>query len=97
MGRIPLPHPAQTDIHLHPSFPIRRMLWRPESECELAVVWNDEFSSGSGSGGEANAGARPGIGGGVGRAEAAPAGAGAVETRLKFGMSGGMGGWRVCG
>jgi len=68
------------------------MLWRPEYECELAGVWNDEFGSGSGSGGEANAGARPVIGGGVGKAEAAPAGEGAVETRLKFGMSGGMGG-----
>ncbi|KAG6873052.1 hypothetical protein C0995_003532 [Termitomyces sp. Mi166 len=32
---------------LHPSFPVRRVVWRPSHQCELAVVSNAEFSSGS--------------------------------------------------
>ncbi|KAH7923852.1 hypothetical protein BV22DRAFT_1067906 [Leucogyrophana mollusca] len=34
---------------LHPSFPVRRVLWRPDYPCELALVSNAEFGSGSGS------------------------------------------------
>jgi WD repeat-containing protein 24 len=38
------PHkPAYT---LHPAYPVRRVLWRPEYSCELAVVSNAEFSVG---------------------------------------------------
>ncbi|KAF9235674.1 hypothetical protein BU15DRAFT_89510 [Melanogaster broomeanus] len=33
---------------LHPSFPVRRVLWRPEYPCELALVSNAEFGAGSG-------------------------------------------------
>ena len=33
---------------LHPSFPVRRVLWRPEYPCEVALVSNAEFSGGSG-------------------------------------------------
>ncbi|TFK20632.1 WD40 repeat-like protein [Coprinopsis marcescibilis] len=29
---------------LHPSFPVRRVSWRPGYECELAVVSNEEFA-----------------------------------------------------
>ncbi|KAH0832273.1 hypothetical protein J3R83DRAFT_13266 [Lanmaoa asiatica] len=29
---------------LHPSYPVRRVLWRPEYPCELALVPNAEFS-----------------------------------------------------
>ncbi|KAG8214830.1 hypothetical protein J3R82DRAFT_9979 [Butyriboletus roseoflavus] len=32
---------------LHPSYPVRRVLWRPEYPCELALVSNAEFSCGS--------------------------------------------------
>lgn len=32
---------------LNPSFPVRRVCWRPDYPCELAVVSNAEFSSGS--------------------------------------------------
>ncbi|KAJ3786355.1 hypothetical protein GGU10DRAFT_427441 [Lentinula aff. detonsa] len=32
---------------LHPSFQVRRVLWRPSHECEIAVISNGEFSSGS--------------------------------------------------
>lgn len=42
-----IPHKAA--YILHPSFPVRRVLWRPGYECELAVVSNDEFLTGSGS------------------------------------------------
>ncbi|KIM83593.1 hypothetical protein PILCRDRAFT_429998 [Piloderma croceum F 1598] len=35
----------------HSSFPVRRVLWRPGYECELAIVLNEGFGSGSGSGG----------------------------------------------
>ncbi|KAI9462992.1 hypothetical protein HD554DRAFT_2206502 [Boletus coccyginus] len=33
---------------LHPSYPVRRLLWRPDYPCELALVSNAEFSGGSG-------------------------------------------------
>ena len=33
---------------LHPSYPVRRVLWRPEYPCEVALVSNAEFSGGSG-------------------------------------------------
>ncbi|KAI0082042.1 hypothetical protein K474DRAFT_1671564 [Panus rudis PR-1116 ss-1] len=41
-------HPAYT---LHTSFPVRRVAWRsgPAYECEIAVVSNSEFGTGSGS------------------------------------------------
>jgi len=29
---------------MHPSFPVRRIAWRPGYECELAVVSNDDVS-----------------------------------------------------
>ncbi|KAJ3718424.1 hypothetical protein C8R42DRAFT_144193 [Lentinula raphanica] len=32
---------------LHPSFQVRRVLWRPSYECEIAVISNGDFSSGS--------------------------------------------------
>ncbi|KAL4254380.1 GATOR2 complex protein WDR24 [Pleurotus pulmonarius] len=32
---------------LHPSFPVRRVMWRPSYPCEVAVVSNAEFGSGS--------------------------------------------------
>lgn len=32
---------------LYPSFPVRRVVWRPNYACELAVVSNSRFSSGS--------------------------------------------------
>lgn len=35
---------------LHPSYPVRRVLWRPEYPCELALVSNAEFSGGGGGG-----------------------------------------------
>lgn len=35
---------------LHPSFPVRRVIWRPGYECEVALVSNEEFSTGSGDG-----------------------------------------------
>ncbi|KAI6119652.1 hypothetical protein EDD17DRAFT_1605846 [Pisolithus thermaeus] len=34
---------------LHPAYPVRRVVWRPDHPCELAVVSNAEFGSGSGS------------------------------------------------
>ncbi|KAH7915025.1 hypothetical protein BJ138DRAFT_998811, partial [Hygrophoropsis aurantiaca] len=44
------PHIAHKPMYtLHPSFPVRRVLWRPDYPCELAVVSNAEFGSGSGS------------------------------------------------
>ncbi|KAG6885231.1 hypothetical protein C0993_004638 [Termitomyces sp. T159_Od127] len=39
--------PNKPTYILHPSFPVRRVVWRPLHECELAVVSNAEFSSGS--------------------------------------------------
>ncbi|KAF8067048.1 hypothetical protein FPV67DRAFT_1497690 [Lyophyllum atratum] len=39
--------PSKPTYSLHPSFPVRRVAWRPSYECELAVVSNVEFSSGS--------------------------------------------------
>ncbi|KIJ61068.1 hypothetical protein HYDPIDRAFT_97184 [Hydnomerulius pinastri MD-312] len=33
---------------LHPSYPVRRVLWRPDYPCELALVSNAEFGGGSG-------------------------------------------------
>ncbi|TFK63945.1 WD40 repeat-like protein [Pluteus cervinus] len=30
---------------LHPSFPVRRVLWRPSYECEIALVSNTEFAT----------------------------------------------------
>ncbi|KAF5371397.1 hypothetical protein D9615_009674 [Tricholomella constricta] len=39
--------PSKPSYTLHPSFPVRRVVWRPAYECELAVVSNVEFSSGS--------------------------------------------------
>lgn len=32
---------------LHPPFPVRSVMWRPGYECEVAVVSNTEFSTGS--------------------------------------------------
>jgi hypothetical protein len=40
-----MPHtPTYT---LHPSFPVRRVLWRPSHECEIAVISNGDFSVGN--------------------------------------------------
>lgn len=40
-----MPHtPTYT---LHPSFPVRRVLWRPSHECEIAVISNGDFSAGN--------------------------------------------------
>lgn len=39
--------PNKPTYTLHPSFPVRRVVWRPTYECELAVVSNAEFSTGS--------------------------------------------------
>ncbi|KIY43394.1 hypothetical protein FISHEDRAFT_52780 [Fistulina hepatica ATCC 64428] len=39
--------PHKPTYTLHPSFPVRRILWRPSYACELAIVSNTEFSSGS--------------------------------------------------
>ncbi|KAG5644463.1 hypothetical protein DXG03_008363 [Asterophora parasitica] len=39
--------PSKPSYTLHPSFPVRRVAWRPSYECELGVVSNVEFSSGS--------------------------------------------------
>ncbi|KAG2341601.1 hypothetical protein BDR05DRAFT_888115 [Suillus weaverae] len=33
---------------LHPSFPVRRVLWRPEFPSEIAIVSNEDFGGGSG-------------------------------------------------
>ncbi|KAJ2914600.1 hypothetical protein MD484_g5846, partial [Candolleomyces efflorescens] len=37
--------PSKATYILHPSFPVRRVAWRPGYECELAVVSNDEISA----------------------------------------------------
>jgi hypothetical protein len=55
--------PHKPTYTLHPSFPVRRVLWRPEYECELAIVSNEDFGSG---GGEITAVAAAGTGVGVG-------------------------------
>ncbi|KAJ7594255.1 hypothetical protein C8J56DRAFT_926294 [Mycena floridula] len=39
--------PHKPTYTLHPSFPVRRVLWRPSYECEIAIVSNAEFGSGS--------------------------------------------------
>ncbi|KAJ7125451.1 hypothetical protein C8R43DRAFT_1030196 [Mycena crocata] len=40
--------PHKPTYTLHPSFPIRRVLWRPGYECEIAVVSNANAEFGSG-------------------------------------------------
>ncbi|KAJ7449912.1 hypothetical protein FB451DRAFT_1052596 [Mycena latifolia] len=40
--------PHKPTYTLHPSFPVRRVLWRPGYECELAVVSNANAEFGSG-------------------------------------------------
>ncbi|KAF6744343.1 hypothetical protein DFP72DRAFT_929836 [Ephemerocybe angulata] len=35
--------PSKATYILHPSFPVRRVAWRPGYECELAVVSNDDM------------------------------------------------------
>ena len=59
--------PHKPTYTLHPAFPVRHVRWRPEYECELAIVSNDEFGTGSGSGGEivGTAGATPVVGAGA--------------------------------
>jgi len=37
----------QPTYTLHPSFPVRRVLWRPEFPAEIAVVSNGDFGGGS--------------------------------------------------
>ncbi|KAG9315433.1 hypothetical protein JVU11DRAFT_3043 [Chiua virens] len=44
---------------LHPSYPVRRVLWRPGYPCELALVSNAEFSGSGGGGGGAELLASP--------------------------------------
>jgi len=39
--------PSKPTYTLHPPFPVRRVVWRPGYECEVAVVSNAEFSTGS--------------------------------------------------
>ena len=39
--------PNKPTYTLHPSFPVRHVVWRPSYECELAVVSNAESSTGS--------------------------------------------------
>ena len=39
--------PNKPTYTLHPSFPVRRVVWRPTYECELAVVSNAESPTGS--------------------------------------------------
>jgi WD repeat-containing protein 24 len=41
--------PQRPTYTLHPPFPVRRVLWRPSHECEVAVVSNGEFGTGSSS------------------------------------------------
>lgn len=38
----------QPTYTLHPSVPVRRVLWRPEFPTEIAVVSNEDFGGGSG-------------------------------------------------
>ena len=35
--------PNKPTYNIHPSFPVRRVVWRPSYECELAIVSNAEF------------------------------------------------------
>lgn len=37
--------PHKPSYTLHPSFPVRRVLWRPSFDCELAIVSNAEFGT----------------------------------------------------
>lgn len=37
--------PQKPTYTLHPAFPVRRVLWRPSYECELAIVSNAEFAT----------------------------------------------------
>ncbi len=39
--------PHKPTYTLHPSFPVRQVLWRPDYDCELAIVSNSEFTTGS--------------------------------------------------
>jgi WD40 repeat protein len=39
--------PERPSYTLHPSFPVRCVLWRPEYESELAIVSNADYSRGS--------------------------------------------------
>lgn len=41
--------PHKPTYTLHPSFPVRRVMWRPSYECEIAIVSNAEFGTGSNS------------------------------------------------
>ncbi|KAJ6623550.1 hypothetical protein B0H10DRAFT_2010419 [Mycena sp. CBHHK59/15] len=47
-GSSPAHMPHKPTYTLHPSFPIRRVLWRPGYECEIAVVSNANAEFGSG-------------------------------------------------
>ncbi|OJA08915.1 hypothetical protein AZE42_07365 [Rhizopogon vesiculosus] len=38
----------QPTYTIHPSFPVRRVLWRPEFPTEIAIVSNEDFGGGSG-------------------------------------------------
>ncbi|KAJ7097842.1 hypothetical protein B0H15DRAFT_920560 [Mycena belliarum] len=64
--------PHKPTYTLHPSFPIRRVLWRPGYDCEIAIVSNAnaEFGSGnfSDSAGPAPATYASALGGGTARA-----------------------------
>jgi hypothetical protein len=40
--------PHKPTYTLHPSFPVRRVLWRPGYECEIAIVSNANAEFGSG-------------------------------------------------
>jgi len=39
--------PSKPTYTLHTSFPIRKVAWRPDYSCELAIISNTEFGSGS--------------------------------------------------
>ncbi|KAE9395915.1 hypothetical protein BT96DRAFT_966607 [Gymnopus androsaceus JB14] len=39
--------PHKPTYTMHPSFPVRRVLWRPSHECEVAIISNGDFGSGS--------------------------------------------------
>jgi len=41
--------PTKPTYTLHPAYPVRRVLWRPDYPCELALVSNAEVGAGSGS------------------------------------------------
>lgn len=41
--------PTKPTYTLHPAYPVRRVLWRPDYPCELALVSNTEVGAGSGS------------------------------------------------